>query len=397
MNTNEFLKEQLSLLKNKQVDTRIEWQDIADIRSDFVGSLEHRDTVRKGSKLLYEYLDAGWDIVEPDGENNTFTTSYTEKWEIQKERYKLQTEKLEFNRWLRENARDELFLEKIIDAIKDNIEPMRQIKLIEVNHNKKYGLLNFADAHFGKDYVIYGVHNEILNKYNPEVFYERMELLMSETLEIIKKEDLTHISIFSLGDTLEGFIRNSQLWTLRYGVVDSAIIYGKYIGKWLRKLSESVVIEYHQTGGNHTELRLLDGKKGEHLNENIEKIIASYIEIINSDNENFSIVENKTGYIFDEIAGYNILGIHGEVKDLSQAIKDFSDIYDIKIDYLIAGHSHHSMFINCGVRRGVIGVGSIIGSDDFSMKIKKQADATASFVIFEEGKGKVQEYSIVLN
>jgi len=220
---------------------------------------------------------------------------------------------------------------------------------------------------------------------------------MAEVLEIIKKEGFTHISVFSLGDALEGFIRNSQLWTLRYGVVDSTKIYGKYMGRWLRKLSEDVVIEYHQTGGNHTELRLLDGRKGEHLNENIEKIIADYIEIINEDNPNFSILENKTGFIFDNIAGFNIMGIHGEVKDLSQAIKDFSDIYDTKIDYLVAGHKHHSMFVNCGVRRGVIGVGGIIGSDDFSMKIKKSADATASFVIFEEGKGKVQEYTIVLN
>ena len=241
------------------------------------------------------------------------------------------------------------------------------------------------------------MRDEIINQYNPEIFYERMNILMAEVLEIVRKENLTHIPVFSLGDALEGFIRHSQLWTLRYGVVDSAKIYGKYMGKWLRELSKKVVIEYHQTGGNHTELRLLDGRKGEHLNDNIEKIIADYIEIINEDNPNFSMVENKTGFIFDNIAGFNILGIHGEERDLSQAIKDFSDIYNVKVDYIVGGHKHHSMFINCGVRRGVIGVGGIIGSDDFSMKIKKSADATASFVIFEEGKGKVQEYTIVLN
>ena len=100
------------------------------------------------------------------------------------------------------------------------------------------------------------------------------------------------------------------------------------------------------------------------------------IEIKNENNPNFSIVKNKTGYIFAEIAGYTHLGIHGEVKDLPQALKDFSDIYDVKIDYIHAGHKHHSTFVNCGYRKGAIGVGSIVGSDDFSMKIKKQADAT---------------------
>ena len=91
------------------------------------------------------------------------------------------------------------------------------------------------------------------------------------------------------------------------------------------------------------------------------------------------------------------MGIHGEVKNLQTAIKDYSDIYDVKIDYLVAGHAHHSMFNNCGVRRGTIGVGSIIGVDDYSMSIRKVSDATASFVIFEKGKGKVDEHTFVLN
>ena len=57
---NEFLRGQLDLLKRKQTDENLEWQDVADFRSEYIGDLEHRDTVRKGSKLLYEYIDAGW-------------------------------------------------------------------------------------------------------------------------------------------------------------------------------------------------------------------------------------------------------------------------------------------------------------------------------------------------
>lgn len=41
--------------------------------------------------------------------------------ELRKERYKLQTEKVEYNRWIREDARDELFEEKVIDAIRANV------------------------------------------------------------------------------------------------------------------------------------------------------------------------------------------------------------------------------------------------------------------------------------
>ena len=51
-----------------QTDEKLEWQDVADFRSEYIGNLEHRDTVRKGSKLLYEYIDAGW-VNEPNDSN----------------------------------------------------------------------------------------------------------------------------------------------------------------------------------------------------------------------------------------------------------------------------------------------------------------------------------------
>lgn len=126
-------------------------------------------------------------------------------------------------------------------------------------------------------------------------------------------------------------------------------------------------------------------------------ITGNIIRLINADNPNFKYIENKSGFIFTEVAGYNVMGIHGEVKNLATAIQEYSDVYDTKIDYLIAGHKHHSEYVNCGVKRGVIGVGSIVGIDDYTLSLRKAADATSSFVIFEKGKGKTDEHTFVLN
>ena len=317
--------------------------------------------------------------------------------ELQKERYKLQTEKLEYNRWLREDARDEMFEEKVIETLIKYSSVTNPPKPIEVTHGKRAGVLCLADCHFGKEYKIYGLFDEVINEYSPEIFYSRMEQIYSETLEQIEKENLTVLHIYNLGDSVEGFIRNSQLWSLRWGVIDSATIFGNYMGDWLRKLSEKVSVIYHQTDGNHDELRLLDGKKGQHLCESAGKIVKNCIALKNEGNRNFKYVENKTGLIFENICGYNILGIHGEVKDLKRAISDFDNIYGTKISYLIAGHKHHAEFEECGVKKGCIGVGSIMGSDDFSMSIRTCANATATFIVFEEGKGKVDEHTYVLN
>ena len=54
------MAEQLRLLKQRVIDPDVEWQDINDLRTSYYNEAESRDTTRKGSKLLYEYIDAGW-------------------------------------------------------------------------------------------------------------------------------------------------------------------------------------------------------------------------------------------------------------------------------------------------------------------------------------------------
>lgn len=70
MTKNEFLLKQKDFLVRKQEDFELEWQDLADMRTDYSGTVEHRDTVRKGAKLINEYISEGWDIVPPSGDKN---------------------------------------------------------------------------------------------------------------------------------------------------------------------------------------------------------------------------------------------------------------------------------------------------------------------------------------
>ena len=150
--------------------------------------------------------------------------------ETKKERVKLQTEKLEYNKWVREDARDEMFEEKTIEAIKKYGSFSNPPTIIPKVHNKREGILCIADAHFGKEFKIYGLFDEVINEYSPEIFYSRMEQIYNDTLEIVEKEKLNTIHVYNLGDHVEGFIRNNQLWSLRWGVVDSGVIFGNYMG-----------------------------------------------------------------------------------------------------------------------------------------------------------------------
>jgi hypothetical protein len=322
------------------------------------------------------------------------------KQELQKEKIKVQTEKLNLSQMLREEARYELFTERTIEAINKTsplIIPEIHIRDNNSSNFNREGVLIFADPHYGKDLEIKGLRGEILNKYSPEIFEKRMWQLLEETIAICNKEDFTSIKILSLGDELEGMLRIGQLMNLRYGVIESAIKYSYFVANWLNELSKYKKIDFYSTYGNHTDIRLLDNKKGTFPHENISKIIDVLVSEILKDNQNITFNKNETDKIYVNIQGFNILGVHGEEKDIAQSIRDYGYIYNENISYLVTGHKHHANSSNLGKLKGSIGVGSIIGIDDYSMQLKRVSDPSASFAVFEKGKGKTIEYQIVLD
>ena len=108
------------------------------------------------------------------------------------------------------------------------------------------------------------------------------------------------------------------------------------------------------------------------------------------------MANNEVGMIFEEIQGYKILGYHGEHKNLEKAIKDFTNIYDVNIDILVAGHLHHTFNESVGFAKDIIRTPSIIGVDNFSMKIGKASDAGATIISIKKDYGKINDYHIKL-
>ena len=399
--TDEFLKEQLELLKLKQSDPNIEWQDVADFRSAYIGTLEHRDTCRKGSKLLYEYLDAGW-TIEPKRKSDCTSTTVdfgapTEKIALQKERVKVQTEKIELNRWIREYSRDEQIAQYIVDEI-SKLTPLNIPNKIISNDNKVSYALAYSDCHLGSEFELKGLLGETLNQYSPEIFEERMWNLLAKVKKIVEKENISLLHVWDFGDEIDGMLRVSQLFKLRYGVVEQTIKYADFISNWLNELSKIVNVKFQMVvDSNHSQLRMLGQQKNTFKDDNMSKVIITFIKERLKDNPNIEIVENPTGMIYDIVCGYNILGVHGEIKDMEKRIRELSEIYKTKINYLIGGHLHHSKSKNIGIDVDIINIPSIIGMDDYSLSLGKSANAGAKLFAFEEGNGKSIEYTIKLN
>lgn len=370
------------------------WEDVASILNSSLGHNFGESKYRK----QYQYFNK----MLKDNETTFFTEDEylekirSERRELEKERKKIQTEKIEYNRWLREEAREELIAEHISDAIRE-LPKLDVPNIIAPNQNMRTGILAFADPHYGKDLCIKGLFGETLNEYSPEIFEQRMWNLLSQTVQICNKEGFNELNVYDLGDEIEGCLRVSALMKLRYGVIESTVRYGHFITEWLNELTKHVRVKYQIVkDSNHCQLRMLGEPKNTFKDENISYIIADKIMDRLSDNPNFEFAQNHTGYIFDQVAGYNVFGYHGEGKAMEQTIKDFSRIYKVHIDYLIGGHKHHKLSSNVGIESDIISIPSIIGIDDYSLSLNKISDPGATLFILEEGKGNVIEYNIKL-
>ena len=60
---------------------------------------------------------------------------------------------------------------------------------------KRTLVLCVADCHFGAEWIVRGLRGEILNRYNPEVFAERMDDLLSQIRDVITKEGIGDVQL----------------------------------------------------------------------------------------------------------------------------------------------------------------------------------------------------------
>ena len=373
------------------------WEDLTPRLNTELGIEETEWRGSSAFRKAYRWMQRAYDnVFRQNGFIGTQGDDLdVKKRELEKAKIKLQTEKLEYNKWLREEARDELICEKIVSAIKEN-NSLIYPEPIVVNKPSRSAVLAFGDEHYGTEFTIYGLYGEIINSYSPEIFEQRMWDLFYKVVDIVEKEELTTLHIFALGDFTDGILRCSQLMKLKYGVVEGTVKYANFISNWLNELSKYVKIKYQMVFGNHSELRMLGQPKGTFKEENTGLFVREMISSRLEGNPNFEMIVNPTGLIFANIEGFNTLAIHGEVRNMENAIKDFSNTYNTDIRILIGGHMHHYKAETVGVNREVINVPSIIGIDDYSMSLNKTSNPGATLLVIENDSGVNIEYKIKL-
>lgn len=315
--------------------------------------------------------------------------------ELEKIQLKVRTEKLELNKYKRIDARNEMLYDEFKRSVKNTEVP--DFKSLIINRGNKVAQLGISDFHFGKCFEILG------NSYNEKIFYERMNKLASETIEICRDLGISKLHVLNCGDDIEGMsLRISQLKSLQYGFTDQVIKLAKYMVKFLNRLSEELEVTYHHVlEGNHSEIRSFGDRTW--TCENMERIIITYIKDMTENNPRITVPEYNGQYCSYDILGYNIYARHGHRKiNENKVIGDVTLKLKKFIDYVYFGHLHHSKrkTVSTGDtnNKEVIYLPSIMGEDEYSQDFMfGGSKACAVLDIFEENKGIKCTYNILVN
>ncbi len=383
---NEFLREQLDLLKRKRTDENLEWQDVADFRSEFNGDLEHRDTVRKGSKLLYEYIDAGW-VNEPvETENNS---DNSELIKMRKEKIKLSDARVEYNRLIRQEARKESYVDMVKRIICENVEPMNVPVHYTLFNSSTDLLVHLTDIHTGIE-----IHNW-KNDFNADILRQRIEKFTSDILDIRGQHDSENCYLV-IGEILSGIIHNNLRLQNNMDLMEQFKYVSELISAMLSRMANHFSHIYvYTTPGNHSRI---SPKKEEALDgENMDVLLPFYLKARMQNVENITICDNtvEPEIAMFNIRGNNVFAAHGHKDSPSNVVQNFTMMFNIKPNIVLLGHRHTNGLTTVYDTK-VIESGCCSGSDNYAVSIRKVNKPEQTVSVIGEN-GLICLYDIQLN
>lgn len=385
----------MTLLSKAQIATQeledrvISYQDWAE---KVLGS-DYRDVfadeyIRRGAKVFSIFLKHLEDMgdVEAEGEMKDMLE------QLKAERIKIQTANLEYNAIQRAEARNDLFNEQIIKAI-ERLEPIKgtRPKLdVEPCDKHRTALLAISDLHAGSTFTVKGIYNEIVNEYSYDIMCARLWSIIDK----IEADDIVFddLTLAICGDLVEGILRESSLTKLREPVTDTVIRLAEFLSEWIYQLSIRLEKKVNVViiGGNHDNVRSLTSRPM-FEGENLTKIVVEFIKLRLQDLD-WITVDDYQDVAIKNIQGVNVMFQHGEDKDLKTTMDYFSNLYNIDVDEIVAGHLHRGESKTVGITelgdRQLTRVGSIVGTDSYAKQIRASARPSCYIALYEEDNGK---------
>lgn len=373
------------------------WDEVAAIINEELG----QDYTESRYRKRYNAAVVTSEHTRPLGSGAVVDTSALDnmtqlKTELAMERQKLSAEKLELQRQLRQQARFELFYDKVASAVQ--ALPVLDFQPLPVAASEKAWVLTLADLHYGSTFYSEN------NCYSREVAQSRMQDLCGQVIAEVQKNQIDYLTILSLGDTIEGLLRMTDLKLNDIPVVDCVVEVSRLLAQFLNQLSVYCLIDFYAvSAANHSQTRPLGSKANELATEDLERIIINYIKDMLADNDRVDVwIDLDREYVTFDLFDIHCVALHGhQIKNLQSALKDLSSLHQQFYSYLFCAHFHAAQEIVVGERDGhnceVLVSPSLIGSDPYSDKLLKGAKAASALYGFDREHGHISTTKFILN
>jgi len=315
------------------------------------------------------------------------------KIELKKEKVKMQDQRNELNKAIRQTARFESLSDYINQAfinLKDKDFVFKPIEFKKYENNGNDLLVCLNDLHAGI------VVKNFWNEFDFNELKNRMNLYLSKILE---KKDLHKsygLHVFIGGDNISGLIHNSLRSESTANVIDQVIMVTELISNFIYELSKNFAfVRIISVSGNHS--RLFSNKSDAVKGERLDNITPWYLKAKLQNVQNVYFIDNA---IDESIGVLDIKGklyyfVHGEYDTPAKVIQNLTMMLGSK-PYAVAMCHRHHFAIDTQHDSKVIMSGSMLGTDSYAIENRLSGKASQTVCVCTND-GIDGFYDIILN
>lgn len=380
-----LLQYQLRLFKNKDTYD-LSFQEITNLINEETGQNYGESKYRK---YMTPFID-GYDFAIRNNLDiqDAMDELAKERKEFEIAKIQFQDQRREYRKYLRHEGRLKHLLKEMVDEFEIEMDkkPLDWFKRIEPTGSKRAGVLMLSD-----------LHNEMVtdnhwNTFNEDVFYERLNQVVNETIDYKFYHNLDELHIFQLGDLIEGSLHRLT----RIKETETAT---RAIQRVAEKLSEMIAtlantypsVKFYSVAGNHD--RVASRKEEEIRTESFHEFVPWYMEARLKDFDNVEIVKNEydSEIIVADILNNTYFGVHGHLDNLGQVVQNLTLMIQKFPTAVLSGHIHKN-FENEVHSVDIIVNGGFAGTNDYAKDRRLTSKAHQKFLIVDEKGRKSTEY-----
>ena len=291
----------------------------------------------------------------------------------------------ELNKHLKSISDQFLLKELIVEAI-SKIEPLKY-EFKDLQSGESEAVLLLSDWHRGQ------VSDNFFNKFNNEIFDERVEKLMNKTREYCLLNNIKTIHILTLGDMINGGIHVQTRIESQENLIEQTIGVTEALSHLFNNLSQEFNLELYFCRGNHD--RVTPSKEEAMNGESFSDIIPWFLKERLKGNDRIHFNENTVDdeIITANVCGQRIIGVHGHKDNFNKAIDNLALFTKQIPDYIVMGHFHHSREVDLKGVEMIINP-SLCGSDGYAVDGRKFSKAGQKLLMLNKEEGRYATYFI---